>query len=113
MYQAQRQDKRQRQGVDASGLAWRDDAKCRTMDPRQFELAELRLTPGRRSELAAALCRGCPVVVACALDAIDYGDQAVVRAGVPLGAHVNGVTRKREVIANNRAALADVVARHG
>ena len=70
---------------------WRDRAKCRGRNPRYWDLA------GRThldAETAArTICRGCPVIAECALDAIDHGDAGVIRAGVCLWPRGHGSQR--------------------
>lgn len=63
-------------------MSWFADAKCRGRDPRDWDLGGRR-----RADAEAAsrtLCRGCPVVAECALDAAAGGDAWVIRAGVCL-----------------------------
>ncbi|MFE3638510.1 WhiB family transcriptional regulator [Streptomyces sp. NPDC059168] len=53
---------------------WRDRAACVGEDPEVFfPLADFS-APGTEASLARAICRRCPVIVACRTWAIDQGE---------------------------------------
>lgn len=113
MYRPTRQDQPEARALAAPAAEkWRDKAKCRTMDPRQFELDALHISQESRARLAAAACRGCPVKSACALDAIEHGDAYTVRAGISLLPLISPKHTKREARARNRRALELIAARY-
>ncbi|MEV7246182.1 WhiB family transcriptional regulator [Streptomyces sp. NPDC093248] len=53
---------------------WRDQAACIGEDPEVFfPLADFS-APGTEASLARAICRRCPVIIACRTWAIDQGE---------------------------------------
>lgn len=74
-------------------MSWRDQAKCRGIDPEVF--APL---PGTADEArAVATCWTCPVRQACLDDALADADETTVRGGYT-GAGRRGVMRSRLTI---------------
>lgn len=65
---------------------WLDKAKCRNMNPRQFDLVDRRIYgPAATAAEAKRLCSGCAVVQECAAEAVSdvgYRLQTTTRAGV-------------------------------
>lgn len=64
---------------------WLDKAKCRNMNPRQFDLVDRRIYEPASAAEAQRLCSGCEVVQACAAEAVSdtgYRLQTTTRAGV-------------------------------
>ncbi|MFF7238999.1 WhiB family transcriptional regulator [Streptomyces collinus] len=54
--------------------AWRDQAACAGEDPEIFfPLVDLS-APGTEASLARAVCRRCPVIIACRTWALDHGE---------------------------------------
>lgn len=82
---------------------WLDEAKCKDMDPRRFDLMDRRVYEPEAITEAQRLCSGCPVVQECAAEAvtdIGYRLQTTTRAGV----WVPDTTHK-----SYRAALAKLI----
>ena len=53
---------------------WRDQAACAGEDPEVFfPLADFS-APGAEASLARAICRRCPVIIACRTWAIEQGE---------------------------------------
>ncbi|MFF5029897.1 WhiB family transcriptional regulator [Streptomyces collinus] len=53
---------------------WRDQAACAGEDPEIFfPLVDLP-APGTEASLARAVCRRCPVIIACRTWALDHGE---------------------------------------
>lgn len=64
---------------------WMDQAKCRDMEPRRFDLLDRRIYGTAAQAEAQRLCSGCEVVKECAAEAITdigYRLQTTTRAGV-------------------------------
>lgn len=78
---------------------WQAHAKCVGTDPELYVLDSGRgfVPPSgtRRDRRARELCTGCPVVRACAYDALLQGDTGVVRGGVWLGVPARSAARYR------------------
>lgn len=53
---------------------WRDQAACVGEDPEIFFPLSDFSAPGAESSLARAICRTCPVIIACRTWAIDHGE---------------------------------------
>ncbi|WP_366516620.1 WhiB family transcriptional regulator [uncultured Corynebacterium sp.] len=86
-------------------MTWVERAQCVGCDPREWDLDWLaaerftnrKLFPRLAETHATHVCSGCPVKRECALDAIEYQDVGVIRAGV--------VLRDGKNAAHNRAKL--------
>lgn len=81
-------------------MHWRLEALCRTRDPEDYDLTfTKKLDDGEsRQERAHKLCEGCPVMVACAAEALYPLAIGTVRAGVwiPAGGRDTGRTEARQ-----------------
>lgn len=83
------------QGVALPRPGWRDRAACAGTDP------ELWVVPNGHTTVPshlAAVCLRCPVIADCAVDAIEHGDQGVIRAATVL-------VRKRETTRGKLGSL--------
>ena len=58
-------------------MNWRDRAACANVDPELFYPEK-----GGKNDKAKAVCRGCPVKVECAKDALAMGDRWGVWGGL-------------------------------
>lgn len=79
---------------------WLEQAKCRTMNPDDFDLGNLldKGVDGNdvaqvRAERAMSLCEGCPVIAECARDALVPLSVGLVRAGVYVPVTTEGSKR--------------------
>lgn len=68
---------------------WISRAACREVDPSVFDVSGYgrAISSHRRIQKEAArqrVCDSCPVASLCAADAREHGDNAVLRAGIPL-----------------------------
>ena len=69
--------------ISGNGMSYREwitRAKCAGDDPQRYELGTGSVDV--RQQIARGLCRGCPVLRECALDALDHLAVGTVRAGV-------------------------------
>ncbi|MGW5307815.1 WhiB family transcriptional regulator [Streptomyces griseoluteus] len=53
---------------------WRDQASCVGEDPDLFFPLSDLAAPGTEAALARAICRRCPVIIACRTWALDHGE---------------------------------------
>lgn len=76
---------------------WHERAKCAGREPTKYEVvvSTVPRVAREQDEYARNLCAGCPVVLDCALDALDYGDVGVIRAGLILRHTSGGVKQDR------------------
>lgn len=76
---------------------WHERAKCAGREPTKYEVVVSKIPRVIREqdEYARNLCAGCPVVLDCALDALDYGDVGVIRAGLILRHSSGGLKQDR------------------
>ena len=65
---------------------WYNHAQCAGQDPQKYDTDGSQYRNVNKAEVAQALCAGCPVKSECAFDAIDFGDEGVIRAGIWLPA---------------------------
>ena len=85
--------------MDTHNPTWRDAGRCRPgqgIDPETFSPVDAgsAYSPGARA--AKAICRHCPVVRDCLLDALDGGDDHTIRGGL--------TARERRQLRNRSAA---------
>lgn len=105
--------------ADRSPIEWMNAARCRAMDPSEFNLPPYVKGMTRHEmkvklwHYAGNLCLGCPVIAPCAADALDQEDTAIIRAGVPIpppGQSMRVARQALDAIAQG-AALPEVTAR--
>ncbi|WP_309062292.1 WhiB family transcriptional regulator, partial [Streptomyces sp.] len=58
----------------AATYDWRDEAACVGEDPEIFFPLSDSAAPGSEASLARAICRRCPVLLACRTWAIEHGE---------------------------------------
>lgn len=91
---------------------WTETAKCRQMDPEQFNADWTPGHPRYDRELdravALTLCTGCPVIEECAREALQGNAQWTVRAGVSLRSNDLSPTQRAQLraVADEHRALA-------
>ncbi|GAA3502813.1 hypothetical protein GCM10019016_099220 [Streptomyces prasinosporus] len=56
---------------------WRDEAACVGEDPEIFFPLSDSAAPGSEASLARAICRRCPVLLACRTWAIERGEDGI------------------------------------
>lgn len=76
---------------------WHERAKCAGMEPTRYEVVVSKIPKviRQQDEYARNICAGCPVMLDCALDALDYGDVGVIRAGLVLRHTSGGLKQDR------------------